>query len=979
MIKIDMKKGMLTAFTLLTGMTLLAQGVCTEFSYFYADINYPASGGAQTDIYSVSLEGEDAILSPIVEDLDYTAHIAYNQANGLVYLVNGDNGAISTLDPLTFILSDAVSVSPNVGITVAAFNDEGILLIGGSGNDGKIYQVDLGSNPYTLSDYSEGNDIEGGDITFTDAGNLYLASKPLGKLYEVIPGFENALLGNVNGEVTGIATFEDGESVIVSARNNEQFLVYSLGEGLSESAAYNAMLDNEPFTLENGDMASGCSERSTSIEGCNDFRTYYMEDALGGGSDILYSVSFNEMGGADLTELGEFAAGSHLGVGANGLLYIVRHNGGMLTIYDPETLLEISQVQISIDGNNISSIPAVVVGDDGFVYVGANNNVVYKVDPLTGEATVEGQANVSGGDLVFVEGVLWLANRAQGRFYEVGGTGQFDIAAEEINGVSVLPNGNLLVANGNLNGLFEVYEPGTGAATGETFETGLVLYNGDLASRCFDGDNTEECDNFRLFLSENGTQGGDIFEVTLGDGVASLELILSDLGNPHLAYDKSNGLLYIVKGTGKVAIYDPATAVLGTFSNIAMSELDVNQTFSAVVTDDGKLLVGSANQNKVYEVNPATGDATNAIDVPVNGGDLIQTNDGNVWVINRAENRFYNITDGVTQFDIDLNQMYGAAVMESGMILVGNAGTQLRVVDPVTMMVTETVFNIDISISAGDLAGGCGDANPDITPEPGQCNATEVFEYIQGVRSNGGALATNRTDSNQALGAPEGIDQLVFATLGYGGSITLGFDGAVANLDGDDIQVIETSYGNPGCAAYPEYANVYVSQNGVDFVFAETVCKSDNGVDISAAGDFDYITVVKIVNADSLTTTPDGFDLDGVIAIHNCENITEEEEEENNPGEPVLFANTPSTVISSYPNPTEGQATIEFSVAQSERAVVEIFDMNGRSVETMFNQDVQAGNTYRLAFDGASLPNGIYVVKFVTESETTIEKIMIAR
>jgi hypothetical protein len=914
-----------------------------------------------------------------VEDLDYAAHIAYNQANGLVYLVNGNNFAISTLDPLTFILSDAVSVSPNVGITVAAFNDEGILLIGGSGNDGKIYQVDLGSNPYTLSEYSEGNDIEGGDITFADAGNLYLASKPLGKLHEVIPGFDNALLGNVNGQVTGIATFEDGESVIVSVRNNGQFLVYSLDGGVSESTAYNAMLDNEPFTLEKGDMASGCSERSTSIEGCNDFRTYYMEDALGGGSDILYSVSFNEMGGADLTELGEFPSSSHLGVGANGLLYIVKHNGGMLTTYDPVTLSELSQVQISIEGNNVSSIPAVVVGDDGFVYVGANNNVVYKVDPLTGEATVEGEADVSGGDLVFVNGVLWLANRAQGRFYEVGGAGQFDIAAEEINGVSILPNVNLLVANGNLNGLFEVYETGTGAATGETFETGLALYNGDLASRCFDGGNTEECDNFRLFLSEKGTQGGDIFEVTLGDGVASLELILSDLGNPHLAYDETNGLLYIVKGTGKVAIYDPTTAVLSTFSNIAMGELNVNQTFSAVATDEGKLLVGSANQNKVYEVNPATGDATNAIDVPVNGGDLIQTNDGNVWVVNRAENRFYNITDGLTQFDVDLNQMYGAAVMESGMILVGNAGTQLRVVDPETMMVAETVFNIDINISAGDLAGGCRDANPDITPEPGQCNATEVFEYIQGVRSNGGALATNRTDSDQALGAPEGIDQMVFVTLGYGGSITLGFDGAVANLDGDDIQVIETSYGNPGCAAYPEYANVYVSQNGVDFVFAETVCKSDNGVDISAAGDFDYITVVKIVNADSLTTSPDGFDLDGVIAIHNCENITEEEEEENNTGEPVLLSNTSSTVISSYPNPTEGQATIEFSVAQSKRAIVEIFDINGRSVETMFNQDVQAGNTYRLAFDGASLPNGIYVVKFVTESETAIEKIMIAR
>ncbi len=978
-----MKRSLLTAFTFLSGMTLLAQGVCTNFSYYYADINYPASGETETDIYSVSLEGGDAILSAIVEDIPNAAHIAYNEMNGLIYVVNGNNGSISTLDPSTGILSGEVSVSPSVGVTVAAFDAEGNLLIGGSANNGKIYVVDLGSEPYSLSDYSDGNDISGGDITFGASGSLYLASKPQGKLYEVIPGFDNDLLGNVNGEVTGMATFEDGQSVIVSSRNNGQFLVYSLDGGVNESAAYNAVLDGEAFTLENGDMASGCSERSTSIEGCSDFRTYYMEDALGGGNDVLYSVSFNGMGGADLIALGEFTPGSHLGVGADGLLYIVGHNSGLLTTYDPETLSAIGDpVQININGNNVTGIPAVVVGDDGFVYVGANNDVIYKVDPATGNATVEGEADVNGGDLVFVDGVLWLANRAQGRFYEVNGAGQFDVAAEEINGVAVLPDGNLLISNGNLNGLFEVYEPGTGAATGETFETGLVLYNGDLASRCFDGNHQgAECENFQLFLSANGNQGGDIYRVTLGEGVASLELLLEGLGDPHLAYDESNGLLYIVKGNGSVGIYDPVTDVLSTFSNIAMGQMNVSQTYAAVVTDEGKLLVGSANQNKVYEVNPATGEASNAVDVPVSGGDIIQTNDGNVWLINRDQNRFYNITDGVSQFDVELDEIYGAAVLESGMILVGDAGTQLRVVDPSTASVTETVYNLDINITAGDLAGGCGDANPDVTPEPGECYAAEVLEYIEGERNGGGSIAINRTDSSQALGEPEGIDQLVFVTLGYGGSIKLGFNGAVSNLDGDDLEIVETSYGNPGCESYPEYADVYVSQNGVDFYFTETVCKGDNLVDISSADvALDYITVVQIRNNDTLTSTPDGYDLDGVRAIWNCEGTTEENNEPGqSEGDIVEFVTSPSTIINSYPNPTEGQATIEFTVAQTERAVVEIFDMNGRSVETLFNQDVQSGNTYRLAIDGGALPNGIYIVKFVTDSETVIEKIVIAR
>jgi len=422
--------------------------------------------------------------------------------------------------------------------------------------------------------------------------------------------------------------------------------------------------------------------------------------------------------------------------------------------------------------------------------------------------------------------------------------------------------------------------------------------------------------------------------------------------------------------------------VLSTFSNIAMGDMNINQTYAAVVTEEGDLLVGSANQNKVYEVDPATGAASNAIDVPVDGGDLVQTNDGNVWLINRDQSRFYNITDGVSQFDVpELTEMYGAAVMESGMILVGNSGSQLAVVDPSIPGVTETTFDLDIDITAGDLAGGCGDANPDVTPEPGECNATEVLEYIEGVRNNGGAIAENRTDATQALGAPEGIDQLVFVTLGYGGSITLGFDGAVPNFDGDDLEIVETSFGNPGCASYPEYANVYVSQNGVDFFFAETVCKSDNTVDISAAGQgFDYITLVKIVNTDSLTSTPDAYDLDGVRAIWNCEVAQEEEiEPGQEDGEVAQQVNTSATILTAYPNPTEGQATIEITAAQTERAVVEIFDMNGRSVETMFNQDVQAGNTYRLDFEGASLPNGIYVVKFVTDSETVIDKIMIAR
>jgi outer membrane protein assembly factor BamB len=245
--------------------------------------------------------------------------------------------------------------------------------------------------------------------------------------------------------------------------------------------------------------------------------------------------------------------------------------------------------------------------------------------------------------------------------------------------------------------------------------------------------------------------------------------------------------------------------------------MNVNSTYAAVVTNDGRLLVGSDNQNTVYEVNPVTGEASNPVDAPVNGGDLVQTLDGNIWVINRDQNLFYNISDaGATQFNVELDEMYGAALLENGMILIGDQGNQLRIVDPAALAATETTFELPLSITAGDLAGGCGD------------------NYV--------GLEQPPTADNTAIVIGEG-----------------------------------------------------------------------------------------------------------------------------------------ATAFVAYPNPTEGISNVQIVAGSSERAVIEVFDMSGRSVATLLNQDVQEGNTYRMTFDGTQLPNGVYVVKYVTQSETAIEKIMIAR
>jgi hypothetical protein len=247
---------------------------------------------------------------------------------------------------------------------------------------------------------------------------------------------------------------------------------------------------------------------------------------------------------------------------------------------------------------------------------------------------------------------------------------------------------------------------------------------------------------------------------------------------------------------------------------------------------------------------------------------------------------------------------------------------------------------------------------------------------VQGIRSNGGALGANRTNPLEATGESEGTDAMVFVTLGYGGSITLSFDGAVPNEDGADIEVIETSFGNPGCLAYQEYADVYVSQNGTDFFFAKTVCKSDNLVEIDLAGQgFTHVNYVKLVNNDILTTTPDGFDLDGVRAIHNC--LPDGDDD----GDDVAasLATEAASILGSQPNPTSGLSAVFFTTAHTSYTTLEVFDMSGRSVTTLFNQVAQEGQEYRMDFDGMSLSNGVYIYRLASEREVVIEKFMIAR
>lgn len=83
--------------------------------------------------------------------------------------------------------------------------------------------------------------------------------------------------------------------------------------------------------------------------------------------------------------------------------------------------------------------------------------------------------------------------------------------------------------------------------------------------------------------------------------------------------------------------------------------------------------------------------------------------------------------------------------------------------------------------------------------------------------------------------------------------------------------------------------------------------------------------------------------------------------------------------LTSYPNPTTGASDVIFTPAKTGTTLVEVYDMNGRNVATLFNEVANAKQEYRLNFNGNNLPNGVYIYRMTTNNETIIDKFMIAK
>ena len=90
--------------------------------------------------------------------------------------------------------------------------------------------------------------------------------------------------------------------------------------------------------------------------------------------------------------------------------------------------------------------------------------------------------------------------------------------------------------------------------------------------------------------------------------------------------------------------------------------------------------------------------------------------------------------------------------------------------------------------------------------------------------------------------------------------------------------------------------------------------------------------------------------------------------------------NTPSqlTLIQNYPNPFNPSTNIEYSIPNAGMVTLKIYDLLGREISTLVNEEKQPGN-YQVRFDGGKLSSGVYIYKLQFNNSAINKKMLVIK
>lgn len=126
-----------------------------------------------------------------------------------------------------------------------------------------------------------------------------------------------------------------------------------------------------------------------------------------------------------------------------------------------------------------------------------------------------------------------------------------------------------------------------------------------------------------------------------------------------------------------------------------------------------------------------------------------------------------------------------------------------------------------------------------------------------------------------------------------------------------------------------------------------------------------------------LTHSPKESDVSGKIYLDNLrlvkkkiQTAVSEDEIKQIPAKFVLRQN--------YPNPFNPETMIEFAIPAEGNVELAIFDLLGRKIEELVNENLKAG-IYKIKFNGSQLPSGIYVYRLRYNAKTLTKRMLLMK
>lgn len=80
-----------------------------------------------------------------------------------------------------------------------------------------------------------------------------------------------------------------------------------------------------------------------------------------------------------------------------------------------------------------------------------------------------------------------------------------------------------------------------------------------------------------------------------------------------------------------------------------------------------------------------------------------------------------------------------------------------------------------------------------------------------------------------------------------------------------------------------------------------------------------------------------------------------------------------------YPNPFNPSTTIGFQIPEHSEVRLEVFDMLGRKVATLINQETIAAGSHTVVFNAKNLASGMYLYRLTAGSQSVIKKLTLLK